>query len=76
MGPKTLGTIDALIKKRGRDRAMAFLVTQTNADCLAYMKHITLRRPQEKNEKYFWGWNTRVIREITGYITKYGLPKV
>lgn len=76
MGPKTLGTIDAFIKKRGRDDAMAFLVAQTNADCMHYMKHITLRRPQEKNEKYFWGWNIRVIREIAGYLDRYGIPRV
>lgn len=76
MGPKSLGTIDALIEKRGRDDAMTFLVAQTNADQMVWMKSITIAREDEKNEKYYWGWNCRNIREISGYIDRYGVPRI
>jgi len=75
-GKRTLDAIDALIKKRGRDAAMTFLVAQTNADQMAFFKHITLVRPDEKNERFYWGWGLRSIREVDGYIGKYGIPKV
>lgn len=76
MGPKTIETINKFIAKRGRDNAVTFLVAQTNADQMHWMKHITLARAKEANEKYYYGWNIRCIREVVGYASRYGLPDV
>lgn len=76
MGKKSLDTMDALIKRRGRDSGMTFLVAQTNADQMCWMKHITLVRDDEANERYYWGWGVRCIREQAGYVERYGIPNV
>lgn len=76
MGPITIKAIESLIAYRGRNNAMTFLVAQTNADQMAYLKHITLERPDEENERFYWGWGARAIREQVGYVSKYGLPSI
>jgi len=76
MGPTTLKTIDALLLKRGHYTGMSFLVAQTNADQMCWMKEITLARAKEANEKYYWGWNIRCIREVIGYVRSYYIKDV
>lgn len=66
-GRNTKGAIDSLVEHRGLDDAMFVLTGQMNADQMHYMKHITLRRPKEKNEKYYYGWTKRCLREVSEY---------
>lgn len=76
IGPKTLKVLDAFIEKRGLNNAIAFLIAQTNADQLAWMKDITIARANEENEKYYYGWGTRIIRENAEYLDMLGIPRV
>jgi Putative secretion activating protein len=70
-GLKTKGAIDALVEHRGLNDAMYVLAGQMNADQMHYMKHITLRRPKEKNERYYYGWTKRCLREVSEYYDTY-----
>lgn len=76
IGPATLGAVDGLIKARGMDDAIAMLVWYLNTLQGWWMFNISEKRDGEVNERFTWGWSTRVMREQYDYIKEFGFPNV